>query len=124
MLRTALALAAALGRERPVRLEGIRARRPKTGLRPQHLTAVRALAAISDAVVEGDELGSAAVSFAPRGLRGGDYHFDVGAEQGSAGSVSLLFQSLLLPLILAAAALQAHADRRNPPCPGALPCTI
>jgi RNA 3'-phosphate cyclase len=102
VLRTALALAAAL--ERPVCLEGIRARRPKTGLRPQHLTAVRALAAISDAVVEGDELGSTAVSFAPRGLRGGDYHFDVGAEQGSAGSVSLLFQSLLLPLILAGAA--------------------
>ncbi len=100
ILRTALALAVAL--TRPIRLERIRARRPKPGLRPQHQTVVRALAAISDAVVEGDEIGSTAVSFAPRSLRGGEYRFDVGAERGSAGSVSLLFQSLLLPLSMAA----------------------
>jgi RNA 3'-phosphate cyclase len=99
ILRTALALAVALAR--PVRLERIRTRRPKPGLRPQHQTVVRALAAISDAVVEGDEIGSTAVSFTPRGLRGGDYRFDVGAERGSAGSVSLVFQSLLLPLSVA-----------------------
>jgi RNA 3'-terminal phosphate cyclase (ATP) len=99
VLRSALALAVAL--ERPVRLERIRARRPKPGLRPQHQTVVRALAAVSGAVIEGDEIGSTAIGFAPRGLRGGDYHFDVGTERGSAGSVSLLFQSLLLPLSLA-----------------------
>jgi RNA 3'-terminal phosphate cyclase (ATP) len=56
ILRTALALAAALAR--PVRLERIRARRLKPGLRPQHQTVVRALGAVSDAVVEGDEIGS------------------------------------------------------------------
>jgi RNA 3'-terminal phosphate cyclase (ATP) len=99
LLRTALALAVALAR--PIRLQGIRARRRKPGLQPQHHTVVRALAAISDAVVEGDEIGSTAVSFTPRGLRGGEYRFDVGAERGSAGSVALLFQSLLLPLSLA-----------------------
>jgi RNA 3'-terminal phosphate cyclase (ATP) len=98
-LRTALALAVALAR--PVRLERIRARRPKPGLQPQHQTAVRALAEISNAAVEGDEIGSTAVSFAPRRLRGGAYRFDVGAERGSAGSVSLVFQSLLLPLSVA-----------------------
>jgi RNA 3'-terminal phosphate cyclase (ATP) len=99
ILRTALALAVALAR--PVRLERIRARRPKPGLRPQHQTVVRALGTISDALVEGDEIGSTSVSFAPRALRGGEYRFDVGAERGSAGSVSLLFQSLLLPLCVA-----------------------
>jgi RNA 3'-terminal phosphate cyclase (ATP) len=101
VLRTALALAVALAR--PVRLERIRARRRNPGLRPQHQTVVRALAGVSDAVVEGDEIGSTAVSFAPRGLRGGEYRFDVGAERGSAGSVSLLFQALLLPLCVARA---------------------
>ncbi|HET8575646.1 MAG TPA: RNA 3'-terminal phosphate cyclase [Methylomirabilota bacterium] len=99
VLRTALALSVAL--RRPVALSGIRARRPKPGLQPQHLTAVRALATISDAQVSGDALDSTELTFAPRAVRGGDYRFDVGAIRGSAGSVSLLVQALLLPLALA-----------------------
>lgn len=82
-------------------LTRIRARRPKPGLQPQHLTVVRALAAISDAEVTGDALDSTELTFFPRTLRGGSYRFDVGAVKGSAGSVSLLFQALLLPLALA-----------------------
>jgi RNA 3'-terminal phosphate cyclase (ATP) len=101
VLRTALGLAVALGR--PVVLERIRLRRPRPGLQPQHLTVVRALAAIADARVAGDELGSTALAFSPRGLRAGDWRFDIGAIKGSAGSVSLLFQSLLLALARAAA---------------------
>jgi RNA 3'-terminal phosphate cyclase (ATP) len=101
VLRTALALSVAL--RRPVTLTGIRARRPKPGLQPQHLTAVRALAAISDATVSGDALDSTELSFAPRAVRGGDYRFDVGALRGSAGSVSLVLQALLLPLAVAPA---------------------
>jgi RNA 3'-terminal phosphate cyclase (ATP) len=62
---------------------------------------VRALAAISDAEVVGDALGSTEVQFVPRALRGGDYRFDIGAVHGSAGSVTLLFQALLLPLVFA-----------------------
>ena len=85
----------------PVSVTGIRQRRPKPGLRPQHLTVVRALAAISDAEVEGDALDSTELAFVPRALRGGTYTFDVGAIRGSAGSVSLLFQALLLPLAFA-----------------------
>lgn len=96
VLRTALALAVALGR--PVALEGIRLRRPKPGLQPQHLTVVRALAAIAEADVAGDALGSTALAFTPHGLNGGDWRFDIGAIKGSAGSVSLLMQALLLPL--------------------------
>lgn len=104
VLRTALSLAVALGR--PVTLREIRARRPRPGLQPQHLTVVRALAAISDAEVAGDALDSTEVTFVPRTLRGGAYRFDIGAIRGSAGSVSLLFQALLLPLSLAAHASQ------------------
>jgi RNA 3'-terminal phosphate cyclase (ATP) len=100
VLRTALALSVALGR--PVTLRRVRARRPRPGLRPQHLTVVRALAAISDAQVVGDALDSTEVGFVPRALRGGDYDFDIGAIRSSAGSVSLLFQALLLPLARAA----------------------
>jgi RNA 3'-terminal phosphate cyclase (ATP) len=101
ILRTALGLAVAL--RRAVHVSGIRARRPKPGLQPQHLTAVRALAAVSEAEVTGDVLDSTELSFAPRALRTGDWRFDVGAIRGSAGSVSLLFQALLLPLALAGA---------------------
>ena len=99
ILRTALSLAVLLGR--PVALTRIRAVRPKPGLRPQHQTVVRALAAISEADVVGDALGSTEVRFIPRTLRGGDYRFDIGAIRGSAGSVTLLFQALLLPLSFA-----------------------
>jgi RNA 3'-terminal phosphate cyclase (ATP) len=90
---------------RPVRLTGIRARRPKPGLQPQHLTVVRALAAVSGAEVRGDALDSTELTFAPNVLRAGEYRFDVGATRGSAGSVTLLFQALLLPL--------AHAGDRS-----------
>jgi RNA 3'-terminal phosphate cyclase (ATP) len=100
VLRTALSLSVALGR--PVILRDIRARRRRPGLQPQHLTVVQALAAISDAQVTGDTLDSTEVAFAPRTLRGGSHHFDIGAIRGSAGSVSLLFQALLLPLSRAA----------------------
>ena len=49
ILRTSLSFSALLGA--PVRIERIRAGRPKPGLRPQHLTAVRALARITGAEV-------------------------------------------------------------------------
>jgi RNA 3'-terminal phosphate cyclase (ATP) len=99
IVRTALALAVTLCRA--VTLTNVRARRPKPGLQPQHLAVVRALAAIGDAVVTGDALDSTALSFTPRAIRPGDYRFDVGAERGSAGAVSLICQALVLPLALA-----------------------
>jgi RNA 3'-terminal phosphate cyclase (ATP) len=99
LLRTALGLAVAL--RRPVAIHHIRARRPRPGLQPQHLGVVRALAAVSDAVVAGDALDSTGITFTPGALRGGRHRFDIGAERGSAGSVSLLFQAVLLPLLLA-----------------------
>ncbi len=87
----------------PVQLIRVRAHRPKPGLQPQHLTVVRALREIGAAEVTGDALGSTALTFVPRSLRAGSHRFDIGAMTGSAGSVSLLFQALLLPLAFAAA---------------------
>ncbi len=97
ILRTALSLSALLGQ--PVRISGIRAKRPKPGLKPQHLTAVLALAEITRAEVAGAELGSQDLTFRPRQPRPGRYLFDVAEKTGSAGSVTLLAQALL-PVLL------------------------
>jgi RNA 3'-terminal phosphate cyclase (ATP) len=102
VLRTALTLAALTGQS--MHIEHIRVSRKKPGLRPQHLTAVRAAAAVCDAHLEGDELDSQALTFVPGGPpHPGDYAFDVGeaAQGGSAGAVGLVLQTVLLPLALA-----------------------
>jgi RNA 3'-terminal phosphate cyclase (ATP) len=99
ILRTSLALSCALGR--PVEIGNIRRARPKPGLRPQHLTAVKAAAAISGARVEGAGLSSTALRFSPGPVIGNDYRFDVSEKQGSAGSTSLVLQTILLPLCFA-----------------------
>lgn len=102
VLRTSLSLAALL--TRPFRLTNIRARRSKPGLRPQHLTAVRAVAAICGAELEGATLNSQELIFRPRFRpRGGHYTFDVNEASvgGSAGSITLILQALLVPLLFA-----------------------
>jgi RNA 3'-terminal phosphate cyclase (ATP) len=102
VLRTSLALSAITGQ--PMRIEKIRAGRRKPGLRPQHLTGVRAAAKICDAQVEGAGLNAQALTFLPRSApRAGSYNFDVAqaAKGGSAGSVALILQAVLLPLALA-----------------------
>jgi len=99
ILRTALSLAALL--ETPVSLENIRARRAKPGLRPQHLTAVRALAKVSQAEVSGAVLHSQELIFRPRAPRPDNYLFDVAEKTGSAGSATLVAQALLPPLLQA-----------------------
>ena len=103
LLRTALSLAALTGE--PCRVERIRAGRSKPGLRPQHLAAVRALALICAAEVDGDAIDSQTVVFRPKSPPlAGTYHFDVAdyAPHGrSAGAVTLIFQALLWPLLFA-----------------------
>jgi len=103
ILRTALSLAAFTGV--PVRIEGIRAKRSKPGLRPQHLTAVQAVARVSQGEVTGARLGSQALTFGPRTPQGGHYRFDVAATTRSAGAVTLIAQALLPPLLKA----ESHA---------------
>jgi len=95
ILRTAIALSAVTGR--PVKIVNIRAKRRNPGLRPQHLTAIRALAAITRARVKGAYVGSMEVEFWPGPVRGGEYEFDV----GTAGSISLVLQALLPALAFA-----------------------
>jgi RNA 3'-terminal phosphate cyclase (ATP) len=70
----------------------------------QHLTAAEAAAAICRARVTGASLGSQAVDFCPgASVRSGEHRFDVAAARqgGSAGSATLVFQTVGLPLALA-----------------------
>jgi RNA 3'-terminal phosphate cyclase (ATP) len=95
VLRSSLALSIVTGT--PVHIENIRAGRQKPGLMRQHLTAVRAAADVSQARVSGDEIGSTALDFIPGEVVGGDYTFSI----GTAGSTTLVLQTVLLPLALA-----------------------
>lgn len=102
VLRTSLSLAAITGQ--PIRIEHIRAKRQKPGLAAQHLTAVRAAATICQAQVRGDALESMTLEFIPGGSsQAGKYTFDVteARQGGSAGTVNLILQTILLPLALA-----------------------
>lgn len=95
MLRTALGLSLVTGK--PFRIVRIRGKRAKPGLLRQHLTCVRAAAQLGRAEVSGDELGSGELSFTPTTLVGGEHQFAI----GSAGSTTLVLQSLLPALLRA-----------------------
>ncbi len=89
VLRTGLTLAALTGKR--LHIEKIRANRPNPGLAKQHLACVSAACAICNARCIGDALHSTTLDFAPEAIQPGDYHFDI----GSAGSVSLVIQTIL-----------------------------
>jgi len=95
ILRSSLSLSMCTGT--PIRLENIRAGRKKTGLLRQHLACVRASKEICNAKVSGDELGSSTIEFHPKEIQSGVYDFAI----GSAGSTSLLFQTVLPALLMA-----------------------
>jgi len=95
IFRSTLTLSMCLGKA--VRIENIRAGRSKPGLLRQHLTCLRAAQSICGAQITGDELGSTVVTFIPGEVKAGNYRFSV----GSAGSTTLVFQTVLLPLLKA-----------------------
>jgi RNA 3'-terminal phosphate cyclase (ATP) len=96
ILRTALSLSCVL--KKPVEIVNIRKGRRIPGLQPQHLTSVTACKRISAAEVEEDQLQSVSLKFSPQEIRGGEFTFDVAEKKRSAGSTSLILQTLFLPL--------------------------
>lgn len=98
ILRTSLALAAITGES--VTIDNIRANREKPGLRPQHLTGALAVAEICDAKVAGADVGSRKLVFRPGKIQPGSYEFDVSKIRASAGSTSLVLQTVLWPLAI------------------------
>lgn len=95
VLRSALALSSLT--KRPFSIDNIRAGRKKPGLMRQHLTALRAAAAVCEAEISGAEIGARRVTFDPGQVQAGEYRFAV----GSAGSACLVLQTVLPPLLTA-----------------------
>jgi RNA 3'-terminal phosphate cyclase (ATP) len=113
VLRTALTLSLITGR--PLQMVNIRAKRKKPGLMRQHLTAVQAAAAIGEAEIDGAAAGSQSLRFQPQTIKGGDYRFAI----GTAGSCTLVLQTVL-PALLAAgveARLHLSGGTHNPMAP-------
>lgn len=115
ILRTALALAMITGQA--FELINIRAGRKKPGLMRQHLICVQASQNISQAYVEGAELHSQRLYFAPQHVQSGTYQFQI----GSAGSTTLVLQTLLPALLLQneASELTISGGTHNPLAPTA-----
>ena len=114
ILRTSLALSLVTGS--PVKVHSIRARRSRPGLMRQHLTAVRAAAEVGRAEVSGDAIGSREIVFRPQAkVEPGAYTFNV----GSAGSTTLVLQTVLPALITAGGASQITLEggTHNPMAP-------
>ena len=113
VLRSSLALSMCLAR--PFRISSIRAARRKPGLQPQHLVAIHAAAAISRAEVEGAEAGSPWLIFRPQQVVPGEYRFSI----GTAGSTTLVLQTVLPALMLAesASSLVLEGGTHNPLAP-------
>ncbi|WP_109440684.1 RNA 3'-terminal phosphate cyclase [Acinetobacter haemolyticus] len=115
ILRTALALSMITGQA--FELSNIRAGRKKPGLMRQHLVCVEASQHISQAYVEGAELHSQRLYFAPQHVQSGKYQFQI----GSAGSTTLVLQTLLPALLLQneASELTISGATHNPLAPTA-----
>lgn len=115
VLRTALALS--IITQTPIHLKNIRAKRSKPGLMRQHLMCVQASQQISNAQVKGAHIGSSELEFLPNVVNAGEYIFEI----GSAGSTSLVLQTILPPLLLAkqASTIQITGGTHNPLAPSA-----
>ncbi|MEM3677273.1 MAG: RNA 3'-terminal phosphate cyclase [Candidatus Bathyarchaeia archaeon] len=102
IIRTSIALSALLGEE--VEIINVRGKRSPPGLKAQHITGIKAVAAVSEAEVEGLELGSRRLRFKPRSRRGGVFTFNV----GTAGSIPLVLQALMPAAAFASTPLEAR----------------
>jgi RNA 3'-terminal phosphate cyclase (GTP) len=89
IIRSAIALSVIT--KKPFKMINIRKGRSKPGLRPQHLTAINAVAKICNAKVIGNKQGSTELEFQPSQQRHGKFQFNV----GTAGSVTLVLQTLV-----------------------------
>jgi RNA 3'-phosphate cyclase len=94
IVRTAVSLGVLT--QKAFKIDKIRSNRPSQGLKNQHLTGIRILRDLTDSVVEHCQLGSTEITFYPRKiLKGAEMTIDI----GTAGSITLLLQSILLPCL-------------------------
>ena len=94
ILRIATGLSAVTGK--PVRVSNIRNNRPQPGLKPQHLKGIEAVARMCNARISGFTEGSTEIEFTSGELCHDHFRIDI----GTAGSIGLVFQSLMIPAVL------------------------
>jgi RNA 3'-terminal phosphate cyclase (ATP) len=114
ILRTSLALSIITGK--PLVMTNIRAGRAKPGLRRQHLTCVHAAGALCGAELSGDTVGSKHLTFTPgTPTSSAELAFDI----GTAGSTTLVLQTIIVPAIVAKRQLRITVDggTHNPMAP-------
>jgi RNA 3'-terminal phosphate cyclase (ATP)/RNA 3'-terminal phosphate cyclase (GTP) len=95
IVRTTAALSSITGV--PCRIFNIRMNRKNPGLARQHVLGLRALARLSGGELTGDSLGSTEITLVPGGIRAASLDVDI----ETAGSITLLLQTLLLPSFFA-----------------------
>ncbi len=95
ILRTALALSTLTGT--PFEMQHIRKSRKDSGLKNQHMHCIKVLQKYCKAKVGHVHLGSDRVLYIPGKIKGGKVEIDI----GTAGSITLMLQSLLLPALFA-----------------------
>jgi len=100
ILRTASALSVITNK--PLHVFNIRKGRKEPGLKTQHLLGLRALAQFSQGRLEGDFLGSKEIKFWPNQ----NFKRNISINIPTAGSITLLLQTLLLPGLLSQEGLE------------------
>ncbi len=114
ILRLSISLAGILGK--PLHIYNVRQKRTQPGLRPQHLEAALTAAKLCNAEIKGATLGSRELWFKPNEISGGEIY----AEIGTAGSIPMLFLTILPLCAFAKRAVRVHVakggtDVRNAP---------
>lgn len=95
IVRTALALSTIT--QKPFSITDIRKGRSQPGLKMQHLFGIKALEALCGAASVGAELGATSLDFTPALIKERTVDIDI----GTAGSITLLLQGVLLPCLFA-----------------------
>jgi len=95
IVRTALALSTLT--QKAFRVKNIRKGRKDAGLKAQHVHCIKALQELCNAKSEGATLGSSELTFYPGQVKKRKLEVDI----GTAGSITLLLQALLMPCFFA-----------------------
>lgn len=104
ILRTALSLSAVT--KKPCHIFNIRKSRPRPGLATQHLVSIQAMAQICDGKLEGDFLSSEDIKFYPGEIEPKDLHLKI----ETAGSTTLILQTLILPAFFTSSPVKIYFD--------------
>ncbi len=93
ILRTAVGLSVLTNT--PIRINNIRKNRKNPGIKPQHYSSIKIAQKLCDANLEGCKIGSKKIVFEPNKIESKRIEFDI----GTAGSITLAFQSIILACI-------------------------